>query len=63
MGINVDRERCLGCGCCMDGCFQGALELGDDTEKGYAKIVSNHDVCIECEECVALCPSEALGVD
>ena len=63
MGINVNEERCLGCGCCMDGCFQGARELGDIKEKEYATIVYNHDVCISCEECVALCPNQALAVD
>ncbi|MCP4198199.1 MAG: 4Fe-4S dicluster domain-containing protein [Proteobacteria bacterium] len=61
--MNVNRERCLGCGCCMDGCFQGALELGDDAEKGHPRIVPNQAVCIECEECVALCPSEALSLE
>jgi NAD-dependent dihydropyrimidine dehydrogenase PreA subunit len=63
MGIKVNQERCLGCGCCMDACFQGALELGDNTEDGYPKIVSNSEVCIACEECVTLCPNQALGVD
>ena len=62
MGIRVNRDRCLGCGCCMDGCFQGVLEFEDDGEMTYPRVVADHDACISCEECVALCPNEALGM-
>ena len=62
MEIHVNRERCLGCGCCMDGCFQGVLQLADDGETEYPRVGADPELCIACEECVALCPSEALGI-
>ena len=63
MGINVNRDRCLGCGCCMDACFQGVLEFADDGKTTYPRVVADREVCIACGECVELCPSEALGLD
>jgi pyruvate formate lyase activating enzyme len=47
------RERCRGCGICIDGCPQKALER---TAQG---IVANPDRCGHCGKCVRACPYEA----
>ena len=41
-------ENCVGCGMCVKGCRQKALEVVDK------KIVYNKDLCVDCGECVRL---------
>jgi pyruvate formate lyase activating enzyme len=47
------RDRCSGCGICIDSCPQQALER---TPQG---IVANPDRCVHCGRCVQVCPFEA----
>lgn len=49
----VVRERCSGCGRCVETCLQGALRLGQ-----VACVDASS--CTGCGACVAECPSEAL---
>lgn len=53
--IQVDQEKCIRCGLCVNVCPTDVLTLGSygpqDTE--------NH--CIACGHCVAVCPREALN--
>jgi len=44
-----DLDKCVGCGLCVKGCRQKALEVVD------RKIVYNKDLCVSCGECVRLC--------
>ena len=46
-------ENCVGCGMCVKGCRQKALEVVDK------KIVYNKDLCVDCGECVRLCKLNA----
>lgn len=55
--LELDREKCNGCGLCPTVCPHGVLELRD----GKADIV-DRDACIECGACAANCPAEALSV-
>ena len=57
MAITLNKELCKGCGCCTDACFEGAMELGSD------RVIIVEDYCIECGECMAMCPSAALSLD
>ena len=54
MAITIDFELCLGCGCCIDVCSSGALELN-------SKVIINEDDCTECENCVEMCPVGAIS--
>ena len=56
MSVKIAEERCVGCGCCMDGCNVGALEFHPEKEKAWV----NTEECIECETCIELCPENAL---
>ncbi len=56
--IHVDEEACTGCGECLPGCPEGALELVD----GKVKLVS--DVfCDGLGACLGDCPTGALTVE
>lgn len=52
--VIFDKDRCVGCGACVDDCFPGALSLVDG-----AAVWSGH--CLECGHCVAVCPEDAVS--
>ncbi len=56
VSITVDKDKCTGCGSCVDACPQGVFEIGDD---GKSNVV-NPDDCVECCACVEACPSDAI---
>ncbi|MDI6774307.1 MAG: 4Fe-4S binding protein [Verrucomicrobiota bacterium] len=54
MAAKVDKEKCTGCGICVDECPVEAIKLVDD------KIVIDEDACTECGQCVDACPNESI---
>jgi ferredoxin len=50
----IDRERCIGCGTCMDRCQMEAIE----TDGEVSSILRKR--CIGCGLCVTTCPEEAI---
>jgi NAD-dependent dihydropyrimidine dehydrogenase PreA subunit len=55
--IEVDEEKCIGCGDCVDVCPVDVYEMQDE------KSVSvNVEECIGCESCVEACEQEAITV-
>lgn len=55
--IEIDEERCNGCGLCVSACAEGALAIVD----GKAKVVS--DVfCDGLGACLGECPQDALKI-
>lgn len=55
--IRIDEERCDGCGLCVTGCAEAALQVID----GKARLVS--DVyCDGLGACLSECPNEALEI-
>ena len=61
MTIQIDEDKCLGCGSCLDACDNGALELAKGT-KPWATAVSNGEECTSCENCVDMCANRALSL-
>jgi len=62
--IHVVRDRCKGCGFCVEYCPRDVLELSDEFNiKGYhpPKAV-NPDACVHCQLCELLCPEFAIFV-
>jgi Pyruvate/2-oxoacid:ferredoxin oxidoreductase delta subunit len=53
--IEIDEERCDGCGQCVPGCAEGALAIVD----GKAKVVSEV-FCDGLGACIGECPNDAL---
>ncbi len=51
----VNKEKCIGCGQCVDVCPVDAIKLED----GIAVI---SDECLECGACVSVCPVEAIAI-
>ena len=54
---NIDVEKCVLCGTCVDRCQMEAITLGDE----YA--VLDKDRCIGCGLCVPTCPEEAISLE
>lgn len=56
MKATVDKEKCSGCGQCVDVCAVEAIKLDND-------IAVISDECIECGACVDECPNEAISLE
>lgn len=55
--VNIDLEKCIGCGACVRDCFMKDLSI----EGG--KAVFKNARCIRCGHCVAVCPVSAVTID
>ena len=56
MAAQVDEDKCVGCGLCVDVCPVEAITL----EADKAKV--DEDKCTECGQCVEECPNEAISI-
>lgn len=56
--VLIDEEKCDGCGLCIPGCPEGALQVID----GKARLVSDL-LCDGLGACVGECPKEAITVE
>lgn len=57
MAVKVDKEKCTGCGDCVECCPSEALKVESE------KVEVDADACIDCGVCVDECPSEALEME
>jgi len=55
--IEIDEEKCTGCGACVTKCAEGALQIID----GKAKVV-NEVFCDGLGACIGECPEGALRI-
>lgn len=51
----VDPDKCVGCGTCVEKCPIGAIQLNED---GVAEV--NKELCIGCTVCAHFCPEGAI---
>lgn len=59
--IHVNRDRCDGCGLCVDVCPDFALKVIDSHARPGKKIVRVESAkCHGCGVCQATCPKEAI---
>ena len=58
--VNVDLDKCTGCGTCVDNCPQSVFEL--DTEAGKTKVVKE-DECLACRTCETQCEQQAINIE
>lgn len=55
--VNIDEEKCDGCGLCVPGCAEGALAVID----GKARLVKD-SYCDGLGACLGVCPQGAITV-
>ncbi len=53
----VDAEKCVGCGECIDVCPVNVYELQDGKS-----VPVNEDDCVGCESCVEVCEQNAITI-
>ena len=56
MGLNIDLEKCTGCGSCLPACPFGLLDIVDDK-------LRLKEGCNLCGACVDACTYEALSIE
>ncbi|MDF2988225.1 MAG: 4Fe-4S protein [Eubacterium sp.] len=55
--IQIDEEKCNGCGLCVNACHEGALVM----ENGKAKLISD-SYCDGLGNCLPECPTNAIKI-
>ena len=53
--IQIDQEKCNGCGACAEACHEGAIAMAD----GKAKLMRD-DYCDGLGDCLPACPTGAI---
>ena len=53
--INIDKEKCNGCGLCVNACHEGAIAMVD----GKAELIRD-DYCDGLGNCLPACPTGAI---
>lgn len=56
--ININEEKCNGCGLCTDACHEGAIGMID----GKAKLLRD-DYCDGLGDCLPVCPTGAISFE
>ncbi|HAE21079.1 MAG TPA: ferredoxin [Spirochaetaceae bacterium] len=55
--LNLNVERCVGCGACVEVCPHGAIAI-----QGGKAFIADRLACMECGACSLNCPAGALSV-
>ncbi|GAB6167924.1 nitroreductase family protein [Clostridium carnis] len=55
--MNVNKDKCIGCGLCVKDCIVRDIELVD----GKAKV--KNMACFKCGHCIAICPKNAISTN
>ena len=55
--IKIDKEKCTGCGTCVDICPVAVFEIKDEKCE-----VVNLDECLVCQACEVQCPEGAIEI-
>lgn len=59
MGVmGVDKDKCTGCGLCIQNCPFKAWEMGEDK---CPKLKDPYE-CFSCYNCMVVCPVEAISI-
>jgi NAD-dependent dihydropyrimidine dehydrogenase PreA subunit len=55
--IDVDEEKWIGCGECVEVCPSDVYEIQDEKS-----VVVNEEECVGCESCLEVCEQEAITI-
>jgi len=55
--VQIDEEKCNGCGACADACHEGAIAMID----GKARLIKD-DYCDGLGDCLPECPTGAISI-
>ncbi|MBU1120295.1 MAG: 4Fe-4S binding protein [archaeon] len=58
--ITVDKEKCTGCGTCVQVCPVSIFELNSGKSKTKKDKIKD---CLECKACEVSCPASAIKVE
>ncbi len=67
--VHIIKDRCKGCGLCIDFCPKEVLRVSDEVnKKGYRlpELVEEPEkgkVCVACGFCQIICPEYAIWVE
>ena len=64
--ITIERNRCKGCGLCVETCPKKLLALDGENlnEKGYSPaVMTDITKCIACAFCAKICPDCVITVE
>ncbi|UTB31886.1 MAG: 4Fe-4S binding protein [Methanobacterium sp. ERen5] len=56
--IRINEDKCIGCGDCIPGCPEGALQVVD----GKARLISDL-FCDGLGACIGTCPQDAIEIE
>ncbi|RAO99583.1 tungsten formylmethanofuran dehydrogenase [Petrotoga sp. 9PW.55.5.1] len=62
--LEINQERCKGCGLCINACPKDVLEFSKEyNSKGYHPAsIKNIENCIGCGFCYQMCPDVCITV-
>jgi len=54
---SIDQELCIGCGTCVEKCYNKAIELNDNNKAERVE-----ELCVGCGVCAYFCPENAISL-
>jgi len=62
--IQIDTERCKGCGLCIWGCPKGGIRLSEEVDRRGIRVACPDEAvpCTGCGFCYVVCPDVAITV-
>ncbi len=64
--LNINSEKCKGCGLCVQFCPEGVLEFDRSVLNGNGVkpvIVTEQDACTGCQKCSVICPDALITIE